>query len=87
MLCLANQGPNIKLGFLRDGLKINGKQFHPLNMKLQGIVLESEEEASLVDANRVLDSLNASSDVRVSKISKMNRIEILKDLINNTSIS
>ncbi len=49
MLSLKKALPKIALRFFKDGLKINSKQFNPLNMSICCFKMETDKEFKAVD--------------------------------------
>jgi len=84
MCGLAKNIPKFTLGFGKDGLKINNKKFHPLNVSVHGIAVESDKEYKPVDAGNLLDSLISLRNVRSDDdAGKVNVLKTLLDKVNS----
>lgn len=70
--------PKLNLGFFDDGFKINSKKFHPLNMSLSDIKLESDKEYKSVDPMELLDSF---SEMKLEGAAKTDKIKALKGML------
>lgn len=68
----------LKVGFSKDGLTLNSKKFHPLNMPLKGVQIESDIPVEPVNASEVL-SVFQRPDIRSA--SRMEGIDILRQMI------
>lgn len=75
--------PKLNLGFFKDGLKINSKQFHPLNMSFgKDLKLESDKTFKAVDPMDLLETLDSLNVENASKSEKINVLKTMLDKIN-----
>ncbi len=70
--------PHFNLGFFKDGLRINSRQFHPLNMSINGIKMETDREFKTVDP---MDLLESFETMKVEDASKSDKIKALKTML------
>lgn len=66
-------------GFHKDGLTINGKDFHPLNWSYNGISMESDVSTKPVNAMDLLETLTS---VNVEQATKLDKLQALKTMVN-----
>lgn len=69
----------MKIGFNKNGLTFNSKQFDPLNFTVNGHGLESDRSDSNVDAFDILESLASvrDSDKRATKSEGLDALKTL----------
>ncbi|NLW23538.1 MAG: hypothetical protein GXY88_09875 [Tissierellia bacterium] len=70
----------MKIGFSKDGLKLNQKDFNPLNIPLpiKGIGIESDIPAKQPDAAEILSVFQRPN---IRKANRLQGIEILKSML------
>lgn len=73
---------SLKVGFSKKGLTLNGKNFHPLNMPLKNITLESDIPAEVPRAEEVLSVFQIPN---IRKASKVQGVEILSRMLEKMS--
>ncbi|MCR2042849.1 hypothetical protein [Anaerosalibacter massiliensis] len=73
----------MKIGFSKDGLTFNSKKFHPLNLPLKGISLESDIPLNPTSATEIL---TAFQEVKPENASKSEKIQLLKSMVDKTTI-
>jgi len=69
----------VKIGFSKDGLKLNSKKFHPLNFSTKNVTLESDIPVNNVNA---IDILSAFQRPDIRSASKEDGIELLKEMLS-----
>lgn len=69
---------SLKVGFSKDGLSINGKKFHPLNMPLKNVTIESGIPAEPPKAEDVLSVFQVPN---IRNASREQGVEILKRML------
>lgn len=74
-----NYFKKMKFGFQKDGLTINGKEFHPLNWSNNLFELDSNVAAKPIDAMELLETLSSANTYEASKTGKLG---VLKTLVN-----
>jgi len=74
--------PNLTFGFNRDGLTINGKKFHPLNLSFKGLKLESDREYAPIDPINILTSLTSLDTRDATDAGKINTLKAMIKLAN-----
>lgn len=73
---------NLKIGFSKDGLTINGKRFHPLNAPIKGLTLESDIP---IEVPRVEDVLSVFQTPNIRNASREQGVEILRQMLEKLS--
>lgn len=74
--------PNLTFGFNKDGLTINGKKFHPLNLSFKGLKLESDREFKPVDPVNIIESLTSLNTRDATDAGKTNALKTIIKLTN-----
>jgi len=74
--------PNLTFGFNKDGLTINGKKFHPLNLSFKGLKLESDREFKPVDPVNIIESLTSLNTRDATDAGKINALKTIIKLTN-----
>jgi hypothetical protein len=69
----------LKIGFNKNGLTLNSKQFDPLNLSVNGHGIESDRSVNDVDAFDILESLASvrDSDKRATKSEGLDALKTL----------
>lgn len=68
----------MKIGFSKDGLKLNSKKFHPLNMAFKGFEMESDINADPINPAEILGVFES---ITSNDAAKMDKINILKKML------
>ncbi len=68
----------LKVGFSKDGLKLNSKEFNPLNLPLKGVGLESDIPLNPPKAE---DILSVFQQPNIRSANRMQGIDILKTML------
>lgn len=68
----------MKIGFSKDGIKLNSKKIDPLNIPLKGITLESDIPIEHPDPAEILSAFQRPN---LRRANRMEGIEILKSMI------
>jgi len=71
----------LKIGFSKDGLRLNSKKFNPLNFKINGVELESDIPLNPPNANEILSVFQQPN---LRNANKMQGIDILKSIIEKS---
>ncbi len=80
---MKNGTPKLNLGFFKDGLKINSKQFHPLNMSFgKNLKLESDRAIKSIDPMELLETLDSLNVENATKSEKINVLKTMLEKIN-----
>lgn len=82
MKTLKRQLPKLTFGFNKDGFEINSKKFHPLNMDLGGVKLESDVDYK---PPKAMDLLEAFSSLDVDNATKAQKINALKTILDKVT--
>ena len=69
---------SLRVGFSKDGLMLNGKNFHPLNVPFKNITLESNVP---VDPPRAEDILAVFQRPGIRNVSREEGIEVLRQML------
>lgn len=75
--------PKITLGFFKDGLRINSKQFHPLNMSVNGISMESDKKFKSIDPMELFETFET---LKVDDATKPEKIKTLKTMLQKLEL-
>ena len=67
----------LKVGFSKDGLKLNSKEFNPLNLPLKGVGLESDIPLNPPKA----EILSVFQQPNIRSANRMQGIDILKTML------
>lgn len=70
----------LKVGFSKDGLKLNGKPFNPLNVPIKGVSVESDIPMDPPNASEILSSFQQPN---IRRANRMQGIDILKSMLDN----
>lgn len=73
---------SLRIGFTKNGLTLNGKKFHPLNMNLKNMTLESDVPA---EAPRAADILAVFQKPNIRNASREQGVEVLKEMLEKLS--
>ncbi|MBW4828867.1 MAG: hypothetical protein KZY61_14030 [Clostridiaceae bacterium] len=73
----------MKIGFSKNGLTFNSKKFHPLNLPLKGVGLESDIPLEPTNSTEIL---TAFEEVKPKNSSKLEKIQLLKSIVDKTTI-
>ncbi len=68
----------LKIGFSKDGLRLNSKKFNPLNLPIKGVEIESDIPLTPPNA---ADILSVFQQPNIRSANKMQGIDILKSMI------
>ena len=79
---MKRQLPKLTFGFSKEGFLINSKKFHPLNMDLGGVKLESDVDYKPPQA---VDLLETFSSIDVDNASKAQKINALKTILEKVT--
>lgn len=74
--------PKLSFGFFKDGLKINSKTFHPLNLSLKDLKLESDREYAPIDPMELIESM---SNINLEGAAKADKIKTLKTILGKVN--
>ncbi|MBZ2174249.1 hypothetical protein K8M07_03205 [Schnuerera sp. xch1] len=69
----------MKIGFSKDGLKLNSKKFNPLNIPLKGVSIESDIPVEPVSASNILSVFEQPN---IREVDRTKGIEVLKSIID-----
>ncbi|WP_066501017.1 hypothetical protein [Abyssisolibacter fermentans] len=72
----------MKIGFYKDGLKVNSKKFNPLNVAFKGHKLETDKEYKPLEASEVLETFRSISGQRNTRQDKINALKQMIDKMN-----
>lgn len=70
--------PKLNFGFYKDGFRINSRQFHPLNMSINGLKLESDREYKAIDP---IDLVESFSSLNIEDATRLDRVKALKEML------
>lgn len=73
---------SLKIGFSKEGLTLNGKKFHPLNMPLKSVSLESDVP---VEVPKAEDILSVFSTPNIRNVSREQGVEVLRQMLEKMS--
>lgn len=73
---------NLKVGFSKNGLMLNGKNFHPLNIPLKSLTLESDIPA---EAPRAEEILAVFQKPNIRNVSREQGVELLRQMLEKLS--
>lgn len=69
----------LKIGFSKDGLKLNSKKFNPLNIPLKSVSIESDIPVEPVSASNILSVFEQPN---IREVDRTKGIEVLKNIID-----
>jgi len=74
-------GMKLKVGFSKNGLRLNSKEFNPLNLPLKGVGIESDIPLNPPNAE---DILSVFQQPNIRSANRAQGVEILKSMIEKS---